>query len=71
MTNERRVPDDPRADRELWDLVAGIPVPQAPPDFRQRLKSRLMAAATSLSCTVRSPGQTRSSARGWDTAPGA
>jgi hypothetical protein len=45
MTYERRVPDDPRADAELWDLVAGVPVPAAAPGFRQRLQTRLAAAA--------------------------
>jgi hypothetical protein len=45
MTNERQVPDDPRADREVWDLVGAIPVPQHAPDFLPRLQTRLAAAA--------------------------
>ncbi len=38
MTDERRAPDDPRADRELWDLVAAVPVPAAGADFLPRLR---------------------------------
>lgn len=55
MTYERRVPDDPRSDRELWDAVAGIPVPKPAPDFLPRLQTRLAAAAvcgTSQPATV-------------------
>ena len=33
MTDLRSIPDDPRDDRELWDLVAAIPVPKAADDF--------------------------------------
>ena len=45
MTDLRSIPDDPREDRSLWDLVAGIPVPAAAPDFQSRLQTRLAAAA--------------------------
>ena len=41
MTDERRAPDDPRADRELWDLVAAIPVPAAADDFLPWLRLSL------------------------------
>ena len=37
MTDDRRVPDDPRADRELWDLVAAHPGAGGAPDFLPRL----------------------------------
>jgi hypothetical protein len=45
MTDLRSIPDDPRDDRSLWDLVAGISVPAAAPDFQLRLQTRLAAAA--------------------------
>ena len=41
MTDDRRKPDDPRSDRELWDLVASIPVPAAADDFLPRLRVNL------------------------------
>ena len=46
MTDERRAPDDPRADRELWDLVAAIPVPAAADDFLPRLRAGLQRDAS-------------------------
>jgi hypothetical protein len=46
MTYERRAPDDPRADRELWDLVAAIPVPAAADDFRAWLRVGLEREAS-------------------------
>jgi hypothetical protein len=46
MTDLRQTPVDPRNDRELWDAVGGaVPVPPPAPDFRQRLETRLAAAA--------------------------
>ena len=41
MTDGRRFPDEPRADRELWDLVAAIPVAPAGDDFMPRLATSL------------------------------
>jgi hypothetical protein len=41
MTGDRLAPDDPRADRELWDLVAAVPVPAAGDDFMPWLRARL------------------------------
>ena len=43
MTDDRWAPDDPRADENLWDLVAAIPVPAAADDFMVRLSARLSA----------------------------
>jgi hypothetical protein len=45
MTDERRASDDPRADRELWDLVAAIPVPAAADDFLPSLRLSLERVA--------------------------
>ena len=41
MTGDHLAPDDPRADRELWDLVAAVPVPAAGADFLPQLRARL------------------------------
>jgi len=41
MTDDRSVPFDPRADGELWDLVAALPVPAAADDFMPRLRDRI------------------------------
>lgn len=41
MTDDRHAPGDPRADRELWNLVAAVPVPAAADDFVPRLLARL------------------------------
>ena len=38
---EHRIPDDPRADRGLWDIVAALPVPPTADDFMPRLAARL------------------------------
>ena len=43
MTDDRRVPDDPRADAGLWDLVASVPVPPPGGEFMPRLAARLAA----------------------------
>jgi hypothetical protein len=45
MTDLHMPPEDPRDDRELWDLVAAVPVPPPAPEFGQRLETRLRAAA--------------------------
>jgi hypothetical protein len=41
MTDDRSAPVDPRDDREIWDLVAALPVPAAAEDFMPRLRDRI------------------------------
>ncbi len=61
MTDLHMPPEDPRDDRELWDLVAAVPVPPPAPDFPQRLETRLRAAALDGSAAAGSAASARSS----------
>ncbi len=41
MTDDRFIPVEPRDDKEIWDLVAALPVPAAAEDFLPRLRDRI------------------------------